>query len=144
MGEVRQLHWSWLGDLDRKYPPRPQAASPPTPSDGNRPLPPSLWTAREAFTVGRKFKILLQPSNRLTQVFTVQRYGKKHLMFRGEYDSLNRSEGYARRLTWEAVENLLREDRVRWLTSVPVEKWPTPETIGQRATRRSGPAPSSS
>lgn len=157
MAEVRQLHWWFLADLDRRLRhrlPRPEAP-PPTPcSDslpipsassperpGDRPLPPSQWTARELFTVGRRFKILLMPPRRLTQVFTVLRHGKERMMFRGEYDPPNQSP---RRLPWSELETLILENRERWLTSVPRSQWPSQTILNQRASRRGGPAPSSS
>lgn len=135
MGEVHSLRWSWLAELDRKYPGPP--ASPtsrpttpassgllPTPSAslpaGSRPLPPRFtWTARELFIVGRRFKLLLPrpPNHRLSlsRTWLVTKQSVLSCSFRDAANPQDRP----RHLTWERLEEELARDRVRWHSSVP-------------------------
>lgn len=146
--EVREVRWSWLGEFDRKYrklPPPPEAVNtmPPEPDlirssalrpklnaslpAGNRRLPPSQWTAREVFTVGRKFKVLMQYSQgraRLLGPFIVMRHTPNSLIFRLEQEE-GKDQLQRRSQSWKYVENLILDDRVRYLNNASPST-PTP------------------
>lgn len=117
MGEVRQLRWSWLGDLDRKYNrlrPQPQTYPP-----GCRPLPPSMSTARELFIVGRRFKLKLprwHPDASLP--LTVLRHTPTALLFVREGDHKLLPRMHARRLEWAEMESYVEQGYVLWLNSI--------------------------
>lgn len=147
--EVRTVRWSYLAEFDRKYkyhpplPPSPRKAhspssgSPPKRSASSRrgtaPLPPMGWTARELFTLGRRFMLLLHPKGRplLSQKFTVFRHDPLQLVFLGEHDppltyqaSGRLNPGQLRRISWREAEAMIMEDKVRWFTSVPTRRYP--------------------
>lgn len=140
MGEIRSLRWSFLAELDRRYPgpdrlppsPASPTSTPPTPPSsgslpipsaslpaGRRPLPPSTWTARELFIVGRRFKLLLPrpPSRRLylSRTWIVTRQSELSCLFRDAGNPQNSP----RHLPWERLEREVLRDRVRWHSSIP-------------------------
>ena len=104
--EVHSVPWSWLGEYDRKYP-RVRT----TPLPGHRQLPPSMWSARELFIVGRTFKLLLQ--GRLTRPWIVIGHTPKSCRFRLKELTTDR-----RHLPWETMERHVLQDHVRWMNSV--------------------------
>lgn len=145
MAEIRSLHWSFLAELDRRLAhrlprpvaqpaeqpamPTPSSASPPPPSAslpaGMRPLVPSLWTARELFIIGRRFKLLLQrqrPPRRhyLTKMWIVTKQSERSCLFRAA--DLPRERN--RHLSWERLEQDVLRDKVRWHSSIPTPQLP--------------------
>lgn len=161
MGEVRTLRWLFLADIDRKYG-RPQISTPPTPASsgsprrrrsssartsrgspsgaaspgsppGSRPLLPSMWTPRELFPVRRTFRVLVSVCGRprLMGPFVVTGHTTTSCQFR-RYDKGHVEQGRARFRTWVHIEQMLQEDRVRWISGVPRELWPSTDEIGRR------------
>ena len=74
------------------------------------------YTARELFEEGRVFKVLSPATRRLMGPFIVTQHTPKSLHFRllihGKLE-----KGRSRFRTWPQAEDLILQDRVRWLTS---------------------------
>lgn len=114
--EARQVRWSWLGELDRRHKNRPPPPVDRSMMPGYRQLSPLPHSARELFTVGRRFSLARQ-------------YGKRHRLV-GPWQVTHHNtltcgiqaetaDSRIRCLAWRVLEEDLLQDRVRWLPSAP-------------------------